>query len=354
MARISLKPFIWVLLLTQAVLIVVSTSRVSAQSASGSTITTSPVSVSLSTAPGSTTSTNLQVQNNGPSPVTISLKLDEFKAEGLSGKAQIYTPPTNDIPAQWVHFSKNSFTAQPGVWNSVAMTITTPKTAAFGYYYAVLFVPGLQTTATSTNTNKVKGANAVLVLLDAHTPNEKTELNVQSFSVDKTTFQYLPASFSVNVHNSGQIYTVPRGDIYISRTLNGKTIDTLDINSGEGNVLPGTNRVFKAQWSNGFPYYELKRVNGQIVSDKNGVPEQQLKWNITNISNFRYGKYYAHLILVYNNGSRDVIVNGVVTFWVIPWLALVGVLIFIGLIGIGLYSIVINIVKRFRKLRKRK
>src|ERR1039458_7537747 len=228
-----------------------------APSTTGTNLTTSPFSVDLTPNPGASTSTTLQLQNNGSKAVSISLKLEEFKANGDNGSAQIFTPPPGDEPTQWVHFSPSSFVAQPGIWNSVTMTVRVPKTASFGYYYAVLFVPS--TTATGNNTEKFKGANAIFVLLNAHVPNENNTLSVQSFSVSKASYQYLPASFSVNVHNDGNVFTIPRGDIFISRTKNGHAIDTLDINSGQGNILPQSNRVFQVQWTNGFPVYQLKR-----------------------------------------------------------------------------------------------
>jgi len=325
-----------------------------AASGTASTITTSPVSVDLLAVPGSSTSTVIQLQNNAPQATSISVRLEEFKAVGKNGQAQIYVPPPGDPSMQWVHFSKDSFMAEPGTWNSITMTIALPKTAAYGYYYAVLFVPNTVTNVLNSNTNKVKGANAVLVLLNAHTPNESNQLSIRSYTAGKSSYQYLPASFSVDVHNNGNIFTSPRGDIYISRTKGGKTIDTIDINSGQGNVLPGTDRVFQVQWANGFPVYQLKRVNGQIISDKKGKPVEQLKWDITKVPEFRYGKYYANLVLVYNNGSRDIPINGEVSFWVIPWLLLLGLLLFSILVLLGLWTIVRNLIKRLRVVRKRR
>jgi hypothetical protein len=326
--------------------------KVNAAPNTGSTITTSPVFVDLSTPPGTTISTNLQVENNAPSPIGITLKLKEFKASGDTGQAQIENPLPGDASISWVHFSQNSFIAQPSAPNSVTMTIKVPETAAFGYYYAVLFAPNVITNGVVANTNTVKGANAVLVLLDAHTANENNQLNVASFQADKTSYQFLPANFNVKVHNSGNIFTVPEGDIYISRTKNGPTIDTLDINPGQGNILPGTTRSFSASWADGFPVYQVKRVNGQVVSNKQGKPVEQLKWNFGNLTKFRFGKYYAHLVLVYNNGTREIPVNSEVSFWVIPWAMLVGLAVFIGLILLGLWTIMRNIIKHLKTVRK--
>lgn len=285
----------------------------------GSAITTSPVAVDLTGTPGSAVTTNLQVENNAPNPVAISVKLRLFKASGANGQAQILTPSPSDPSISWVHFSKTSFTAEPNVWNNVTMTVNLPKTAAFGYYYAVLFAPGIDVKTPAQDVNTVKSANAIFVLVDAHVPNEKTQLSVSGYQADRSSHQYLPVGFSVRVHNSGNVFTIPKGDIYISRSPGGKTIDTLDINPGQGNILPGSDRIFHVQWGNGFPVYQLKRINGQIVADKKGRPVQQLTWDLSQITKFRFGKYYARMVLVYNQAGRDIPVNGEVSFWVIPW-----------------------------------
>jgi hypothetical protein len=289
-----------------------------AASAAGTILTTSPIAVDLSGNPGTTTSTTLQVQNNSPKAQAISVKLDKFAVKGDSGQAGIYTPAASDVSTSWVHFSQTEFVAQPGVWNSVKMTIDVPSYAALGYYYAVLFVPNVN--ASTAHTNTVKGANAVLVLLDTHSKNEQRQLQVKTFAAQQGLYEFLPVTFNVVVKNSGNIHLIPEGDIYISRTENGKTIDSLDINPGQGNILPDSERQFQAQWTDGFPAFQTKRINGQIVSDRQGRPVQQLQWNFSSsFSKIRFGKYYAHLALVYNNGTEDVPINGNVAFWVIPW-----------------------------------
>src|SRR5579862_8573491 len=112
-----------------------------AASSTGSILTTTPVAVDLAAKPGTQTSTNLQVQNNSNKSVKILVKLEEFKASGDNGQAQIYVPPASDPSTSWVSFSRTSFTADPNVWNSVTMTVNLPSSAGYGYYYAVLFEP---------------------------------------------------------------------------------------------------------------------------------------------------------------------------------------------------------------------
>lgn len=301
-------------------------------------LTTSPVTLNLVVKPGTTTTKELKLTNNSKVPVKIDMRLDLFGPSGTAGEAAITAAPPNDPSPSWVNFSPSSFTANPGVVNTVKMTIDLPKTASLGYYYAAIFQPSIAT-QNGPGTATVKGSNAILVLVDTQSSNESRQINVASFTVSKHVYQYLPATFSVNIRNSGNIYLAPTGNVFISRSANGAhTLATLDINPGDANVLPHSNRVFTVQWKDGFPVYQPKMgANGQPVVDKKGNVVQQLVWNTSApVSKIRFGKYYAQLTLVYVANGKVIPVTGVVSFWVIPWelvfLLLLVLLVFAGLI----------------------
>ena len=290
-----------------------------AATTTGSYLTTSPISVDLTIKPGQSQSTTLAVQNDSSVPETITVKLDKFAANGNFGMASISNPTKTDPSVSWVHFSQTSFVAQPGVWNNITMSVSVPNYASLGYYYAVLFIPKSSQTSPTVN-NQIKGANAIFVLLDTNSTNEAKQLSLTSFSSVSGLYQFLPATFNILAKNIGNIHLVPQGDVYISRTLNGKVIDTLDINSGLGNILPFSSRQFSVSWTDGLPSFEVKKIAGQALTKKNGQTVQQLRWNFSEpLSKIRFGKYYAHLVLVYNNGNHDVPINAYLTFWVIPW-----------------------------------
>jgi hypothetical protein len=318
-----------------------------------SVITTSPIAVDLFSAPGTSTSTTLQVQNNGVQPIQVNVKLEEFKANGTGGDATFFNPPAGDKSTSWVHFSTTSFSAQPNIWVPIQMTINVPKDASLGYYYAVLFTP--QNVITSAKTSaKYKGANAVYVLLDTNSKNEAKSLFITNFTANKKIFSFLPVNFNIEVDNPGNIFIAPQGDIYISRKPSGRTIDTIPINTSGNNILPNSSRVFTGQWSDGFPSYSYKRINGQIVSNSKGQPIQELNWNFSSpLSKFRFGKYYANLAIVYNNGSFDVPITGIVSFWVIPWQLILEIVVGITII-IVLWKLVSRTIRKlWRKALKK-
>lgn len=281
----------------------------------------------------------------------------KFGAHGTTGEPTIDDFAAGDSYKNWVTFSKNTFVAEPGVLNTITMTIKVPKDAGFGYYYAVVFNQDNGNQPKIKNQNQVNGAVASLVLLEVDAPGLKRELQVTSFTSKKKVYQYLPATFNITVKNTGNTHAVPQGNIFISREGN-NFVSTLTVNDQGGNVLPNSSRTFEVEWDDGFPSYEIVRQNGQIVSDKSGKPVKQLKWNLANANKLRFGQYKASLTLIYDNGVQDVPINGTVTFWVIPWIPLLIILLVLALIGFGLYAMVRGTARRVKnvgsKQRKKK
>jgi hypothetical protein len=52
----------------------------------------------------------------------------------------------------------------------------------------------------------------------------------------------------------------------------------------------------------------------------------------------RFGHYTAHLVMVYDDGNRDVPLEAYVSFWVIPWRLVIGLIIIALFVCIGLWS----------------
>ena len=288
-------------------------------------ITSSPLPIELVTTPGQSVSTDLRVQNSGTDSARIKVSLLKFKASGTNGQPELLPRQAGDSFFDWVSFSKDSFVANPNVWNTVTMTIKTPSDSAFGYYYAVVFSQdsSSSTARQTTPTSTLNGAAATLVLLNVQAAGEKKKIEVASFSTDRKLYEYLPVTFNVSVKNIGNIHLIPKGSIYISKDHK-KTIAVLDVNPNAGNTLPSSTRVFSAAWSNGFPVYDKKLDgSGSTVSDKNGKPVLQLKYDFSKTNRLRFGKYYAHLTLVYDDGTKDVPIEGDVSFWVLPWRLLI-------------------------------
>jgi len=325
----------------------ISTSAANINGTSGVfDVAVSPTSEDLEVNPGSSLSTTIQLRNEGTSTENLKVLLYTFTAEGISG-TPVLLPFTsnNDESKNWVTFSTTEIAAQPGVWTPVTVTISPPKTAAFGYYYAVLFQRDSENSGGSGVINQV-GAVASLILLDVNAPGAVKRASIDLFSTTHHVSEFLPVSFTIRMHNTGNVHVAPRGNIFI--TKGGKTIATLNINEAEGNVLPKTYRLFTTEWTDGTPVYKEKlNGSGSPVLDSNGVPVTYLDWSNFNLSKLRFGKYDARLDMVYNNGENDVEDTAYLSFWAIPWRIIIFVVVVILFIIAGVWALFI------RPLRKR-
>jgi hypothetical protein len=307
----------------------------------------SPLPILLNVSPGSSVSTDLRVNNPSSHTEKLKVVLKTFTQDGPNGTVNLHDPTSSDSFLSWVSFSRSEFEAPPGLWQTIHMTVNVPKTAAFGYYFAVEFTEANAPAASGTTGTAIQGAVASFVLLNAAAPGEVKQLQVTSFSTDHRIFEFLPANFTIKLHNSGNIFAGASGNIFIKR--GSKQVANLVVNPNHGLVLPGSNRVFSVAWSDGFPVYKtVYGSNGQPAVDKSGKTKTSLSWNFSQVSKLRFGHYSAQLALVYNNGTRDIPISGSVSFWVVPWRVLAGLIIVLIFMTIGFWSSI----RRFGRFAK--
>ena len=307
-----------------------------AQSSTPSTVQTpgfaaaiSPLPILLDAKPGTSVSADLRVNNPSTHDEQLKVELKTFTQDGANGTINLHDVTTADDFVNWVSFSKTTFDAPPGLWQTIHMTINVPKTAAFGYYFAVEFTQANPPKANScTPGTTLQGGVASFVLLNAEAPGESKQLQVTSFTANHQIYEFLPVNFSVRLHNSGNIFASASGNIFILRGK--KQVATLTVNANHGLVIPNSNRVFTVDWDSGFPVYKtVYGSNGQPVLDKNSQAKQKLTWNFGQVSKLRFGHYTAQLALVYNDGHRDVPITGSLSFWVVPWRLIIFIILII-------------------------
>lgn len=290
-------------------------------------LTTSPIPLSIVTKPGQTVTADLRVKNNSTRSEKLKIELLKFTANGETGTPQLRDREPKDIYFNWVSFAEPTFTAEPNVWKTVKMTIKTPPEAAFGYYLAVLFSRASPDKPTG-GSSAVEGGVASLVLLDVETPGAKREAKIVSLTATRKVYEFLPADFEIRLKNQGNVHVSPTGSIFIKQ--GGVQIGKpLDFNTQRGNILPGSSRLFKESWTDGFPVY-VDHTEGSKTT-------RSLKWDFSRIQDLRIGQYTATLVAVYDDGQRDIPIEATVSFWVIPWRILGTGLLILLLIGLGIW-----------------
>jgi hypothetical protein len=305
----------------------------------GLNLVTSPLPINLVTSPGSTVSAQLKIKNGSTEAETLQVGIMKFSAFGEEGKPRLTDREKGDDYFDWITFSENDFVLNPNEWKTITAYINVPESAAYGYYYAITFQRKNDDNPGGPRSNKVVGATASLILLEVRVPNAVRDVEVLQFSTPQKIYEFLPAKFFIKLKNKGNVHVAPRGNIFIDR-WGQKDIMTLEINDLKGNVLPDSNRIFESEWNDGFPVYQEKVIDGRVVTDRAGKPERQLKWDFSQVPKLRWGKYTANMLLVYDDGQRDIPIEGELTFWVIPWRLVGGGGLVLLLVVAGTYSIV--------------
>lgn len=314
-------------------------------------LVTSPLPINLSAKPGSEVSTQIRIKNDGSMKERLEISLLKFAAFGENGAPRILDPEPGDEYISWVSFIEPEFDIEPGEWKTVPMNIALPESASFGYYYAVVFSRAGAVSEPEAGQTAIAGGTAVLVLLEAEVPGAKREVRTVSFSTDRTIYEFLPATFTVRVENIGNVHLSPRGNVFVGRA-GSQDADILEINPEKGNILPKSFREFSTIWSDGFPAYDTVIEDGKVMRDEDGTIRKRLLWSGGDISRIRIGKYQAKLIMIYDDGQRDVPLEGVVEFWVIPWRILLGSFVIVLLVLVGVRSTLTGLFGRIKKKRK--
>jgi hypothetical protein len=177
------------------------------------------------------------------------------------------------------------------------------------------------------------------------------EVTVTDFQVNRPWYEFLPVSFTVKLKNTGNVHIAPRGSIFIGREGQPETA-ILEVNSEKGNILPDSGRSFTMDWNDGFLRYVDAQEDGKVIRNEDGTIKKTLDWNWKDAAKLRFGKYQAKLLLIYDDGHRDVPLEGTVSFWVVPWRLLLALLVNVGII-IGFFYLLFAVLRMRRRLKQR-
>jgi hypothetical protein len=293
-------------------------------------VTPSPLVATVK--PGQTTELELKIRNAGSQTEKLKIEPRRFSFSSKTGEVQLNdsAPPEN---AGWTDFSAPRFTVEPNRWFTQKIRISPPENAGFSYSFAlVISRDDTETPQPARTSGVLKGSLAVFTLINVDRPGATKKLEIVEFAASKGVYEALPAELNLRLKNTGNTVIQPAGDLFIQRDADDTApISTLPVNRAGSYILPGSTRTLQATWENGFQVYKTTRAD-------DGTEKRQLTWNWSNLSKLRFGRYTAKVIVVYNDGRRDIPVEGVVSFWVIPWKLLLIVLLVLSLIAAGLWT----------------
>lgn len=312
----------------------------------GFVLQVSPSPIISTVKPGETSKIDFQVRNSGTKTEELKVELRKFTVSEDSGQIEL----TQELPKEvtdWIKISNPVFTIEPGTSFTETMVASPPTDVGFSYSFAVVISRNKEPVQ-ATGKTALKGSIAVFTLLTVDRPGAERKFEISEFSTSRRVYEFLPVNFQVKLKNTGNTIVLPYGNVYIQKSPNASQPESvLKVNENGSYLLPGVTRAYPTMWVDGFPVYQTITTNG--------ASHTKLTWGWSKAQNFRFGKYYAKIVAVYNDGQRDVPVQATISFWVIPWkFLLVGLLVLIVLI-VGIVTIVrkpIRSIKAKKKSRK--
>ncbi len=253
--------------------------------------------------PGDVLDEEITLINEEGATQTFYPSYSNFEAQGDSGSPAFVEP--KEGLGTWMS-TLDSVTLAPRQQKTVKYSITIPKDAEPGGYFAVIFwgdsPGGKQGVAIGAKTG-------ILVLLSVN-GDVKEQAGLLDFNTTDHKFFYntLPVSMEYRFRNDGGDRIKPVGTIRILDTLF-LPADKLDANPSEGNALPNSTRKIKVDWVKYERPLDYAAPSGRFAKFWSTVAYQ---WK-----NFAVGLYSAHLNVAY--GAEAQHVKKTTWFFVFPW-----------------------------------
>ncbi len=304
-------------------------------------LTLSPVSLQVVAKPTETVTREIKIRNNTTVAEALRVSLGKFRPESSGDRPILLDPDPNDPSLSWVSIDPPVVHVNPSEWQTVRVTFTPAANTAGAEYYSLLF--SRESSGQVKGATQIQGAPAILMLATIDSPQNKRELSLTKFLVDHHIYEFLPTQFQVRVKNTGNVHLVPQGNIFIDGQGK-KDVAVLSLNPNSLAILPDSSRDYTVDWADGFP------LAAQQTKDTPGTRIFGMNFDWSHGDRFRIGRYTAHLLLVYDNGERDIPIESVETFWIIPWRLLLGGGIILLLVCVGLRSTIVGLLVHVKRL----
>ncbi|HWY79145.1 MAG TPA: hypothetical protein VNW29_02190, partial [Candidatus Sulfotelmatobacter sp.] len=152
------------LLLSPLILFFSSPQQLYAQETQTLDVTVSPAIIEVTSLPGTTIHQKFRIRNNLSQPLSLTIFVDKLNGSDINGQVIPAPAQAGDQSVSWITFDKQSFTALPQEWTERTITLSIPKDAAFGYYYAIRLSQPSNSLKKTTTTNLL-GEVAIPLLL---------------------------------------------------------------------------------------------------------------------------------------------------------------------------------------------
>jgi hypothetical protein len=203
-----------------------------------------PSNFDLAESPGKTITDTITLDNLQSQPIKVKVVLRNFVAQGEEGSVSLTTDDTTYSLAKWIKVDPMTVEIKPHESSIFNFSITVPENAEpGGHFGSIVF---------TTIPPEIKGTGAVLstevasLVLLKIPGDTKEQAVLESFTTNKSFYEFGPVLFDVKVKNEGGVHIVPAGSIIVKGWLGQKFFVPLEMR----NVLPDATRKIPATLKN--------------------------------------------------------------------------------------------------------
>lgn len=315
--------------ITVVLLLLAATVRADAQSEQGFAVQVSPSPLIATVQPGVESTLELRIRNTGTETQALKMGTRSFAVDDSSGQVKLGEDDPVSV-RDVVSFVDPLFTLHAGEIFTQRIHVNPPADSGFTYDFAVTIAQQNPPKAAK-GSSAISGSVAVFTLINVDRAGSTRQFTLSSVSASKHTYEFLPVTISVKLKNTGNTSVQPVGTVFIKRKASdNRQLAALPLNQDGGYIVPGSTRTFNVSWSDGFPRYETVK--------EGDTTRRKLVWR-GGLDNLRFGRYIAQVVALYNDGQRDVPIMAEVSFWVIPWRIILGLVLASALLLAGLYMV---------------
>lgn len=286
-----------------------------ATGAGGQALEIGPPLLNLSGNPGQTIKASVNLRDITDGNLVVTNQVNDFIAGGEDGTPKIILDTAQS--ASDPYSIRDWITPVPQLLlkskeiRVIPITITIPANASPGGYYGVVRFTGTPPELKDSGVSLAASLGALIIL--RVNGQAKESLSVEQFfanTANKPTsttpislFETAPVTFVQRIKNTGNLHEEPAGLVTVTDMF-GNTVATLGVNQPVHDVLPGSVRRFES------------------VLDSSNIGNRIL-----------FGLYHAKLDITYGTDKQKL--TSEITFWVIPYKAIIAIIIGLVLLFFG-------------------
>lgn len=281
---------------------------------SGQALEIAPPVLTLRADPGETINTQISIRDISPTALRVTSEVNDFSSEGREDGAPVLRGVDEEEPVEPSPYSIVSWVEplpplllEPREIENLPVRINVPADAAPGGYYGV--VRFTATPASLDSTGVALSASIGSLVFIRVNGDAKQAMEIVEFSTSKNGkpgwfFDSTPIDFVQRVKNTGNVHEQPVSSILV-KDMFGNNVVNLNMNLEQRNVLPDSIRRFTSP------------LDSSAIGDR-----------------VLFGRYSATITTKYGeNGAIEV--TDTLSFWVVPWQIILGIIALIIAIVLG-------------------